>query len=647
VTVPETSDSSRLRLTILLIVVGCLFVALLARLWFLQVINVAAAKRQIQTSGVVTVYTPAPRGEILDREGQVLVGNKSVPTIEVQKQDWSDAPMVTRLAALVGVPVKELRSAIDNVQYSSYQDVPVIQNAPASEILFVKENPTLFTGVTATTVSQPHVTPLGLYAANLLGYVGEIDASQLKVPANKGDQPGDIIGEAGAEAQFESELRGKPGVTEIQVDASNQELGVLHSTPPVPGHNVRLSIDGPLQKLAVQALRTQEANARKVHDKATKINFQSSSGSVVVEDPRSGQILAMATDPSYNPNLFNEGGISEANYKRISRTGGLFDLPLQGEYAPGSTFKLVTATAGLKYGIFTPSSIYEDNGYITIGNEPFRDDDGQGAGPIDLTQAITVSSDNYFNTIGVDLWDQRARYGQDALQKIADDYGLDQPTGIDLPGESSEPIPTPALFAAEHRQNPKAYPYPEWYTGDSAITAIGQGQVTVTPLQLANAYAAFANGGTLYKPQVALDAQSSTGQVLKRFGSSVAGHTPTLTPAQRFAMVQGFIGVVNSSQGTANIDFTGTPLATEDIAGKTGTAQVTGINQKTGKPNQDTSVFTSFAPASAPKYVIDCFMPDAGYGADAAAPVVRILYDQLFGKPLQPVTYTNASGLQN
>jgi penicillin-binding protein 2 len=651
VTAPASAEPSRLRLTILLIVVGCLFVALLARLWFLQVINVSAAKQQIETSGVVTIYTPAPRGEILDREGQPLVDNIIVPVIEVQREESTDTPMVTRLAALVGMSVKSLQAAIDDVRYSPLDEVPVYDNATPAQMLYVDEHPGLFPGVIATTISQPHVTALGEYAANIVGYVGLIDSAELKAGAKEGYRPGDLVGKLGVEAQFESQLRGKAGITRIQVNASGQELGALSSTAPVPGHDVRLSINGPLQKLAVEALRTQEANARKVHDKASKINFEAPQGAVVVEDPRNGQLLALASDPTYNPNGFDDGGISEAGYKRIEADDGFVNLPVQGEYAPGSTFKLVTATASLKYGIFSPSYVYHDEGYITIGGKEFHDDNGDGAGPIDLSQAITVSSDNYFNQIGAELWDLRAKYGQDALQNVAKDYGFGKPTGIDLPGEPSAAsskveIPTPQIIAAEHRQYPKAYPNGIWYTGVSAHMAIGQ-QLVVTPLQLADAYAAFANGGTLYKPQIALDANKASGRVVKTYGATIAGHTPALSPAGRAAMVQGFTGVVNDATGTASIDFAGTSLAGEDIAGKTGTAQVSGVNPTTGLANQDTAVFTSFAPASSPRYVVDCFIPDSGYGADAAAPVVRILYDQLFGKPLQPVTYTNAQGLQN
>jgi penicillin-binding protein 2 len=655
VTAPVTPDSPRLRLTVLLIVVGCLFVALLVRLWFLQVIDVKAGRAAVATSGQVTVLQAAPRGEILDREGQPLVTNINVPVIEVERAEVSDVALVTRLAALLGMTVDATRQAIDNDQYTDLQPVPVLENATPEQILTVQEHPSLFPGVTATTVSQPHVTALGEYAGGLLGYVGPIPASEVKAYEKRGYQASDQVGIGGVEQEFESELRGTPSRKIVQINATGQPLATIEQTPAVPGRNIRLSIDGPLQEQAVKSMEQAEVAARHTLDPVTNRDFTSPGGSVVALAPKTGQVLALATDPTYDPNLFNDGGISEAAYAKLAPCAAvaaaaqaacqrthpadpLEDRAIQGEYAPGSTFKLATATAGLKYGVITPTSIYDDTGSIDLNGAIFHDDDGQGAGPIDLAQAITVSSDNYFNQIGITLWNERAKVGETALQTMADGYGFNRVTGIDLPFESTGVIPTPALYAEEFKEYPKQFLDGTWYTGDSAHTAIGQGQVLVTPLQLANAYAAFANGGTRYTPQVALDAETTTGRVVKTYPSRVSGHTPSLTPVQRQALLQGFEGVVNSPGGTAYADFAGTPLASKDIAGKTGTAQVT------GKGKQNTSVFTSFAPATDPRYVIDCFMEDSGYGASVAAPVVRSLYDLLYDQPIQPVGYSAATG---
>jgi penicillin-binding protein 2 len=655
VTAPVSSGPSRVRLTVLLIVVGCLFIALLARLWFLQVIDVTAGRTAVTTSGQVTVLEPAPRGEILDREGQVLVGNISVPVIEVAKAQIGDSGVVARLAALVGMTVTAMRQAINNNQYTSLQPVPVFEPATPEQILYVQEHPALFPGVTATTLEQPHVTALGEYAGDLLGYVGPIPASEVTAYVKRGYQATDQVGIGGVEQQFESELRGTPGKEVIQVNASGQALATISQTPPVPGHNVRLSIDGALPKEAVLAMVQGEEAARHTFDPVTQRDFTAPGGSVVAEDPQTGQILALATDPYYNPNLFNDGGISEAAYQQLAPCATvptadqaacalahpadpLEDRPIQGEYAPGSTFKLATATAGLGYGVITPTSLYDDTGSIDLGGAVFHDDDGEGAGVIDLAQALTVSSDNYFNQIGITLWDDRNTVGEDALQNVADDYGFNRKTGIDLPYENAGVIPTPALYAEEYKEYPQDFATGTWYTGDSAHIAIGQGQVLVTPLQLANAYAAFANGGTLYRPQVALDAETAGGKVVRTYPPGVSGHSPTLTSDERQALLQGYLGVVNDPSGTAYADFAGTPLASKDIAGKTGTAQVTGAGK------QNTSVFTSFAPASDPSIVVDCFMEDAGYGASVAAPVVRAVYDQVYGLPIQPVAYAAATG---
>jgi penicillin-binding protein 2 len=676
VAAPETSETSQLRLTVLLVVVGCLFVALIARLWSLQVINTAAAKEQVQTTGLERIYTPAPRGEILDREGDVLVDNISVPVIEVQQQQAGDTAMVTRLAALLGLTLKALTAAIDNDQYSPIQYVPVYEDASAAQILYVQEHQALFPDVLATTLSEPHVTPLGEYAGAILGYVGPIDAAQLKEKEYRGYEEDAQIGIGGVEQEFESELRGTPGVQTIQVNGERQDLGTVAETAPVPGHNIRLSIDGPLQELAVKAMEQGEVSARSNLDPVTKRRFTAPGGSVVATDPRNGQLLALATDPTYDPNLFDNGGISESNYAKLAPCAGLEataavkptaahtaaaaacnqahpqdpleDRAIQGEYAPGSTFKLTTATAGLLYPQYTnvtPSWVYDDTGSIQLGDGPantLHDDDDIGSGPVDLARAITVSSDDYFYEIGVKLWEARARVGETAMQKVEEGYGFGEATGIDLPDESTGVIPTPSLYALQKKEYPTLFSTGTWFSGDSAHTAIGQGQVLVTPLQLVDAYAAFANGGTRYAPQIALDAETASGRVVKRYGATVEGHAPALSAPDRQAMLQGFEGVVNDPTGTAYGDFAGTPLAKDDIAGKTGTAQVTGAGK------QNTSVFASFAPATAPTVAIDCVMEDAGYGASLAAPIVRTLYEQLYHDPITPVVYEGTvSGAQN
>jgi penicillin-binding protein 2 len=646
---PTQPDTSRLRLIVILVVVFCMFVALFSRLWFLQVINAPTAQATAQDQGVKIIYTQAPRGDILDAEGQVLAGNRISEVIEVTDRNEAlyDTSLQTRLGALVGMTVKQVHAAINNTNVSpSYAPATIVTDASASEILYVQEHQSLFPGVTATTQTLRDYTPMGVAAANILGYTGLITASEYSQLKPDGYQLGDEIGQSGVEAEYDSVLEGTPGVEKVQVDSQGNPLGVLSETAPIPGQNIELTINGQVQETAVSAIEQGLDAARKTIDSTEGTGtqpFPAPAGSAVVENPNNGDIEALATVPDYNNNDFI-GGISQAQYNGYNDDPDkpLLDRAIQGEYAPGSTFKLVTATAGLEEGLITPTSTYDDTGVIHLGGQTFTDDEGESFGPINVTQAIGVSSDNFFNYIGEEQWNQRGQLGDNAEQNVAAGYGFGNPTGIKLPGESSGLIPTQAIQNKEHAQDPKAYPYPAWTTGESMQTAIGQDQVEVTPLQLANAYSGFANGRTLYTPQLVANAQTAAGKVTKTYPPIKKGNTPTLSTADRAAMLQGYVDVVNDQYianqagGTGYSIFHDTvngkpdPLGNMDIAGKTGTAQVT--NQPS------TSVFTSFAPASNPQYEVTCFMEQAGYGASVAGPVVRQIYDQIYNLPLEQVT---------
>ena len=638
--------SPQLRLTILIVVVACLFSALLARLWFLQVINAPHAQAVAADNGVRTIYTPAPRGLILDSTGKVLVGNVNEPVIEVNRQTAAQNPdMVARLAPLLGKTVKQLTQAINNLQYTPYAPVPVAPDATPQQILYIQENQALFPGVQATTMSVRNYSAMGLAAANIIGYVGQISSNELTKLKNQGYQAGDQIGLAGIEAEYESYLRGTPGIEKVQVDSKGNVLGTLSTTAPVPGDNIRLTINGAVQQVAQQAIAQGQVAARHTFDQVTNRDFSSPAGSAVVEDPKTGQIIALATNPTYDPRVF-VGGISEKNYQALlnNPSDPLVDRTIQGQYAPGSTFKLITAIAGLQYGIITPNSIFNDTGSIQIGNFVAHNDNGEAYGPIDLAQAITVSSDNFFNNIGLQLWYGRKIYGDDALQNVANAFGLGKQTGIDLPNEAAGKIPTPQSYIKDHNADPSVFTQAQWYPGNSDQAAIGQDEDEVTPIQLANAYSCFANGGTLYQPLLVKDAETQNGTIVKNFQTKVLNRVQ-IQPDWRSAMIGGFDGVTHSSKGTAASDFVGTELDTPaiDIAGKTGTAQV-------NPPRQNTSVFTSFSPASGPngpQFVVDAFMEQSGYGASVAAPVVREIYAALYGLPAMPVNYSSNGGAQN
>lgn len=631
-TSPSETETTGVRLTILVVVAGCLFGALFARLAFLQVVNAPTSQKLAINTGQRMIYTQAPRGDILDRNGQVLVGNRTSEVIEVQRQQAaSDPAMKARLSALLGMTPKELDVALNDSQYSPIAPVPVLRDAAPSQILYVQEHQSLFPGVKATTQTLRDYTKAGKATANVVGYVGAISSTEYaKVKGQGVYQPGDQVGLSGVEAEYESILRGTPGIETVQVNAKGNVLGVVSTTAPVQGPNLKLSIDGNVQMAAETALLQGQTAARGSFDGVTGRNFTSPGGAAVVEDPQDGSVLALATNPVYDPTDF-VGGISQAKYaayKDPASNDPLLDRTIQGQYAPGSTFKLITATAGLQKGLITPTSTYADGGKIKIGNQVFKNDQGASYGTINLQKAITVSSDVYFNTIGADFWNMKGTLGPDAFQNVARSYGLGSTLGVKLPNEAPGKIPDPASVKLDYQRYPKLFTTGSWFTGDSAQIAVGQFEDLVTPLQLANAYSTFANGGTSYVPRLALDTETQDGKVLQTFTSQTKG-TVLLAPDQRAAMVAGFTGAVNDSNGTAFGVFRGSPLSKKNIAGKTGTAQAT--------PKQSTSVFTSFAPATNPTYEVTAFMEQSGYGASVAGPVVRQIYDKLYELPAEPI----------
>jgi penicillin-binding protein 2 len=634
VTLPASPEAHRLRLAIIGLVVVSLFAALLARLWYLQVIGAPQAQAAAQSNGVRIVTTPAARGRVLDRNGTIIVDNKMSQVVTISRNSAKKAPdVLARLAALFGMTHDAILHKVNDVRYSSYVPVPVAVDVPAPQVIYIKEHQSDFVGVDVQAVAQ-RTYPNGNVAANVIGYVGQITDKQVAVRKRFGYQQGDQIGQTGVEAAYEDVLRGQPGVTKLQVDSRGRVLGTLASQPAVQGSDVWLTLDLRIQKLAEDSLAQGLAAARLITDTTAGPGkgafLKANAGAATVLDPTDGSILAMASNPTYAPADF-VNGISTAKFSAYNTDPNhpLSDRTIQGLYAPGSTFKLMTAIAGLQAGIISPNVYFNDKGYLQVGNTRFRNDNGQIFGEVNLQRALTVSSDAYFYDIGAKFWNNNHQYGPDGLQNVARQYGFGSQTGIVLPNEAVGRVPDKALRAQEHAQNPKAFPEGGWFTGDNVNTSIGQGEVAVTPLQLANAYAAFANGGTLWEPRVALKLTDQAGKLVRTLQPTMVRKID-LTPQVRDPIVAGLQGVTADPSGTARAAFAGFPLSQYPVAGKTGTAQVNG--------KQATSVFVGFAPANSPKYVVDSFIEQGGYGASASAPVVRRIYDGLFGQTLQNVS---------
>jgi len=628
--------SAQVRLTVLAVVIVCLFASLFARLWFLQVINEPKAQAAAQGNSVRLVYTPAPRGRILDRNGKVLVDNTVSEVVTISRVTAKAEPdIIGRLALLLSVSNDDLLQRLNDQRYSPYVPVPLAVDVKAPVVVYLREHQLDFPGVEVQPVAE-RFYPNGSLAANVLGYVGQISGQELTPNRRRvGYQADDQIGKAGVEASYEDALRGRPGLTKLQVDSKGRVLGVLATQAPVQGHDVWLSLDLNVQKLAEESLSEGLVAARLNTNRSSGgpgTHYAAPGGAAVVLNPQDGSVLALATNPTYNPQDFT-GGISRAKFTQYLNDPGhpLNDRTIQGLYAPGSTFKLVTAVAGLQSGIINPTQYFNDRGYLQVGRANcslknvavgcFYNDNHLAFGQVNLSRAITVSSDAFFYQIGATFWNDNKKYGDDGLQNVARQLGFGTTTGIPLPNEAGGRVPDKASRAKEHAQYPQIFREGNWFTGDNVNTSIGQGEVAVTPLQLANAYGAFANGGTLWAPQIANKITDQEGKLLQQLSSVNRGHID-LQPEWRDAMLAGFQGVVANGDGTAHVAFSGFPLSQFPVAGKTGTAQVQG--------KDPTSIFASFAPAANPQFVVDAVMEESGYGADAAAPVVRRIYDGLF-----------------
>jgi penicillin-binding protein 2 len=643
---PDTSDSRPgLRLRIIALVVVGLFALLGLRLWALQVLQAPAAVQAVAANQIRAVPIEPTRGLILDRDGNPLVANVVTQQITLSRVAAQQHPAVIgRLAALIGETNAQVNATIADVQNSLYKPVPILSQAPLQDIEYIKEHQAEFPGVSVTATTQrsypqSELPGAGYPAEQVLGYVGTINSAELKSRAAQGYQAGDAFGQSGLEYQYESELRGAPGQQQLEVNPVGQVVGTIKTTPATSGDDVVTNIDTNLQQVADSALASQIAYVRKTPDPVGGKARPAPDGAVVVLDPRTGAVLAMASYPTYDPNIW-VGGISSANYSAVQASGAQNNFAIDGQYAPGSTFKLVTATSALQTGLITPTTNFDDTGSYTapgctgpdctlkddVGDTPFHE--------INVTEALTVSSDTFFYALGAEYWDARSQYGSTPIQTTAAQYGYGVATDIDLPNEAVGRVDSQAVDDQLHSEAPGVFSSVDWNTGDNMELAFGQGATVVTPLQEAVAYATFANGGTRYAPQVAAAIVSPGGKLVKRISPQVTGKV-TYSPQTYSAIMQGLTGVVSSAhpQGTGYTTFVGSGWNQQafPLAGKTGTASVTLPNGQAGEPN---SWFVGFGPNPGAQYVVVCVINQGGYGADAAAPVVRNIFNYLATNPV-------------
>jgi penicillin-binding protein 2 len=631
------------------VVIGC-FLALFARLWYLQIIEAPELEELATTNRTRVVAVEAPRGRILDVKGRVIVDNRTSLVVTIDRSKLPKAErdrVISDLAATftdLGTPTKteSIEARLADLQYDELQPVPVASDITPQLMVYLSENADRFPSVAVERKSvRDYKYPA--VAGNILGYVSRINKETLEEveddpgvdPAGsvKTYQPDSTIGVAGVEATYEKDLRGTPGTETWEIDSNNNPVRRVDYQEPRPGSDLQLNIDIDLQGRAEDYLRQQldaTRGGQQKDDLGVRIK-EAPAGATVVIEPTSGAVRALASYPSYAPADF-VNGISQERYDELTSTNGvnaLIDRAITGQYAPGSTFKLVTATAALNNGVIDGGTTYNDTGVFEIGTgPPLKNAGGVKNGYIQLPKALTVSSDTFFYNLGASM-DER-----NFIQDTAASYGFDGTTGIDLPNESPGFVYSKEEKEALHTKYPEAYPNDTtWYTGDNVNLAIGQAMVAVTPLQLANAYATLANGGTVYEPHVVARVLKPESRIDIPVGSSdmadvlrdiapVVHSQVSLPPSTRDPIVQGLGGVAKT--GTAAEAFRGFNQTNFSIVGKTGTAQV---NNKA-----DTSVFASYAPADNPRYAVAAVMEESGFGSEAAAPLVRHVYEYLAGQ---------------
>jgi penicillin-binding protein 2 len=627
--IPGAVENSRLRLAVLGVVIVSLFAALFTRLWYLQVMDSDEFQVQAEQNQLRLVYEEAPRGRILDRQGRVLVDNRVSEAITVNRVEMKEhrEEVVPRLAALLGISADELEKRIDDPRYSPYKPVPVAEDVPEEKIVYLKEHAADFPGVDEAKLARRSY-PNGNLGAHVLGYVGEINDAELEGRRAKGYKLGDSIGKAGVEQAYEEDLRGEPGITKLEVDSRGRVLRTLASVPPEQGNDLQLSIDLDVQRLTEESLAKGLDAARRTFDRNEKKFFVAPAGSVAVLDPRDGSVLAMASNPTYEPGSF-VNGIRPEVFAALNDPAAhhpLNNRVVQGEYAPGSTFKLPSAIAAMRRGLINERTSYDDKGELRVGNRTFRNAGRKAWGRVNVTRGLAVSSDVFFYTVAAAFWNQRGQHGETPIQDTAREMGMGEKTGIELPFERRGRLSDPAVRKRLHEDKPKAFPESRWFAGDNVNMAIGQGETVVTPLQLAVSYATFANGGTVWEPRLGARVLEQDGTVVRDI-PAVSRRKVDLPPHIRNPIMAGLRGAITDPNGTAHGAFFG--FGAFPVAGKTGTAQVFG--------KQDTAIFAGFAPANDPQYTIAVVMEESGFGGSVAAPVARRIFAGLAGDPVGDV----------
>lgn len=641
----EGKAGGRLRLLAALVLV--MFAALSTRLWFLQVLAAEQNRDAAASNAVRLVEIPAQRGRILDSAGEPLVDNRLSLVITVNREDVGDdmEDVLYRLSQLLDVPAADLGAILEDPDsiYYPYSPIPVAVDVPEKVDWYIQEHGTDFPGVDVVQLPVRSY-PLGSAAAHILGYLGQVSPERLDTPAFADYQPGDLVGVAGVESVYEHDLVGTPGLEKFLVNSLGETLRQIGDTvPPRRGDDVYLTVDADTQRLAEESLRLGIANARTIFDEASQKHLLATAGAVIVMDPDTGAVEAMASLPTFQPSLFTRS-MSNAELDRrfgIARGLPLINRAIAGQYPAGSTYKPFIALSALQRERASTNRSYGCPGtWITPFNEddpnaiqyPFDNWTTANLGFMNVARALAVSCDTVFYPLGYSYWDDyfvnedeaaRGVTRREPLQNDLMALGFGSLTNVDLGGEEEGRVPTWEWKARVHAANPDAFPEGDWFPGDLINMSIGQGDTLVTPLQLATAYSAIMNDGRICTPHVldqVVDADS---------GAAVREYQPGCRPVRAFdpAYVsyvrQALTGTVQDNGGTATGAFAGFPFSQVWVAGKTGTAEV--------PPKQDLSWFAAMTESQGERHVIVVLVEQGGHGSTTAAPIARHIIEGLYG----------------
>ena len=679
-------DRTKLRLRIFAFVALILFGALVARLWFLQGIEYEVLQREALANVLEPVYEEAPRGRILDRNGRVLVDNKVVQVITLDRKELETLDeeetfeVLKNLAVAIsrsGRPTKvsTISAEIADPRYGPFDRIPIAVDVNSKLMVYLGERPDQFPGVR---VEQRTIRsyPYGSLAAHLLGYVGPVTrAEQEQANANlapnaeddKTYQLNSQIGKTGIEQIFERELRGVPGVRQLEVNNLGEVIREHSVVAPKHGNDVWLTIDVDLQAWAEEQLALGLVNTRAEADSP---DVSAPAGSAVAINPQNGDVLLMASFPTYDPSQF-ANGISTVEFELLTSEDNYWPIlnrAIQGSYAPGSTWKLVTSVAAIEHGVVdelyggTDEFISDVGSYIYPNCETGTESEGTcafespfvGSRHVDLSDALTVSSDVYFYRLGGEGFFTRDRgpQGDEGIQTTARAMGLGSSTGVQLPYERAGVVPDRDYFDLRFSQGVFIRDGNQWFAGDTILLSIGQGDLLVTPIQLANTYATFANGGLLHQPNVALKVASADGEPIIEFGPRVLRELD-FGPEVTEPITGGLLGVprFGGVRGTAASAFQGGtfPIDQWPIAGKTGTAEV--------DDKADTSLFVAWGPndypelgidvAGPPEIAIAVVMEESGFGSVAAAPVAAAILEPIARNNMPPALTLDERDLEH